>query len=60
MYLPCEDVSSDLLELISSQGREPHKEANLLENKIIREREGGWEEENEEEEEDGEKKREGE
>lgn len=59
MYLPCEDVNSDLLELISSQGREPHKEANLLENKIIREREGGWEEEKEKEE-DGEKKREGE
>lgn len=59
MYFPCEDVCSDLLELVSSQGGEPHKEANLLENKIIREREGGWEEE-EEKEEDGEKKREGE
>lgn len=55
MYFPCEDVSSDLLELISSQGEEPHKEGNQLENKIIREREGGWEKK-----EDGEKQREGE
>lgn len=57
MYFLCEDVSSDLLKLISSQGGEPHKEGNLLENKIIREREGRWEKE-EEKQEGGEKKRE--